>query len=67
MMSRMDGPRVLRARACMPLMPMPHPFPQMPALDRARCSGAMGFALELMSEKNRRESDEYHCYHDAYH
>jgi hypothetical protein len=28
---------------------------------------AMRFALELMGEKNGRESDQRYCYHDAYH
>jgi hypothetical protein len=52
-------------------MPMPHPFPQVAAIEAAfRAAGrfaAMGFASQLMREKNRRESDEHHCYHDAYH
>ncbi|WP_459707456.1 hypothetical protein [Paraburkholderia sp. 2C] len=52
-------------------MPMPHPFPQVAAIEAAFCAAgrfaAMGFAPQLMCEKNCRESDEHHCYHDAYH
>jgi hypothetical protein len=52
-------------------MPMPHPFPQMAAIEApfgaVGCLAAMGMASELVSQKNRRESDEHHCYHDAYH
>jgi hypothetical protein len=52
-------------------MPMPHSLPQMTAIEAAvRAVGrfaAMGFASQLMGEKNGRESDEHHCYHDAYH
>jgi hypothetical protein len=52
-------------------MPMPHPFPQMAAIEAPFGAlgrfAAMGMASELVSQKNRRESDERHCYHDAYH
>jgi hypothetical protein len=52
-------------------MPMPHPFPQVAAIEAAfRAAGrfaAMDFASQLVGEKNRRESDEHHCYYDAYH
>jgi hypothetical protein len=48
-------------------MPMSHPFPQMAAPRSIGRSAAMRVASELMGEKDRREGDQRHCYHDAYH
>jgi hypothetical protein len=48
-------------------MSVPHPFPQVAMLEVPGRSAATRFALELMGEKNGRESDQRYCYHDAYH
>ena len=52
-------------------MPAPYPFPDVAAIEAAfGMSGrpaARVFASQPVGEKNRRESDEHHCYHDAYH